>query len=230
MATLGPKESFYLELVREAWGPLTARREVRQALWVLVIGLFCVAGGAYATLVAADFTPFIAGLGFVAWSVSTLWPYREAVRAWWRVGRVHCEFAEGGLVAGEVGTIEFVVVPRRRGTVAAASLTIRAKDSRGPAAVVPWHQGLTFDAAVPSPADLDADVEGRLPVLVALDPAAPPSRFEQGWTRQWWATASLQFTDGRTWTREYPVLVYPGVAATSAMPGSATPPSSPATA
>jgi hypothetical protein len=167
-------------------------------------------------LVAADFTPFVAGLAFVGWSISTAWPYRDALRAWRQIGPVHLEFADGGLVAGEVGAFELVVRPRRGGMITTASLTIRAKDSRGAAASAPWHQGLTFDAALASLPDLVAGREVRLPVLVALDPAAPASHFERGYTRQWWATAVLQLADGRSWTREYPVLVYPGSAVTSA--------------
>lgn len=211
MPGLGSKESFYLDLVRDAWGPLTARREVRQAAWVLAIGLFCIGGGGYAMLVSADFTPFFAGLAFTGWAANTLWQYRGAVRAWRSIGPVRLEFTAGALVAGEVGTFEIVVRPRRRGTVAAAAITIWCKDSRGPSASAPWSQGLVYDADATSLPPLEAGREGRLPVLVALDPAAPPSRFERDYVRQWLCKAELTLADGRQWVREYPVLVYPGV-------------------
>jgi hypothetical protein len=219
MPALGRKESFYLDLTRDAWGPLTARREVRQAAFVLVIGIICVIGGGYATLVAGDVTPFFAGIAFVAWSTSTLWQYRAAFNSWRRIGLVHLEFPEGTLATGELGTFELVIAPRRAGTVHAASLTLWCTDARGPAAIVPWNTGLAFDAAAPFPV-LVAGQEARIPVLVALDPAAPGSWFDNP-VRQWKALARLELTDGRVWTREYPVIVVPGAAALAA----AAPPS-----
>lgn len=206
MAGFGSKEAFYRDLRRDAWAPLGSRRDVKQALLVLVIGLFCVGGGGYALLLSADITPFFAGLAFTGWGASTLWQYRGAWRAWRGIGDVALAFADDALVAGEVGTFEIVVRPRRTGVVQAASLTIWCRDSRGPAACAPWHQGLVFDADVPT-TPLARGTETRIPVLVAVDPAAPPSRFERDVVRQWCVLAELTLTDGRRWTREYPVFL-----------------------
>lgn len=228
MPGLGSKEAFYLDLIRDAWGPIPARREVRQASWVLGIGLFCVLGGGYAMLVAADFTPFFAGLAFTGWAGHTLWQYRGAFRAWRTIGPVRLEFAAGALITGELGTFELVVQPRRAGEITAASLTVWCRDSRGPTASAPWHQGLVYDAAVPPGVALARGTEARVPVLVALDPSAPPSRFERDYTRQWFVKAELRLGDGRAWEREYPVVVQSGGA--GAGPVAATPRSSPETA
>ncbi|MCU0622980.1 MAG: hypothetical protein MUF53_03840 [Gemmatimonadaceae bacterium] len=219
MAGLGSKEAFYLDLIRDAWAPLTARREVRQATWVLLIGLFCIGGGGYAMLVSADFTPFFAGLAFTGWGGHTLWQYRGALAAWWRIGPTRLEFTAGALVTGEIGTFELVVSPRRRGEITGAALTLWCRDSRGPAASSPWHQGLVYDAAIPPAVPLAPRTETRVPLLVALDPAAPPSRFERDYTRQWFATCEMVLADGRRWTREYPVVVQPGGMAVGGMAG-----------
>lgn len=207
---LGPKEEFYREHARDAWRPLTERREVKQAVTVLFLGLFAVIGGGFALVLTHDFTPFVAGIGFVAWSVSTLWAYRVPFAAWRTIGGVHLEFHDGALSVGEPGIIELVVIPRRDLTIASASLTLWAFDSRGGRVMPPFSTGVAFDAA-PSPVAATKGVELRLPVDVTLDPAAPSSRFDQGFQLQWRALARLSTSDGRVWEREYPVLVYPGV-------------------
>lgn len=207
MTSLGSKQSFYLDLIRDAWLPIPSRREVKQALWVLAIGLFCIGGGGYAMLVSADFTPFLAGIAFTGWGGHTLWQYRGLWRAWRTIGPVRLEFPAGALVVGELGTFDVVVRPRRAGEAVAAAITVWCRDSRGPAASAPWHQGLVFDAPIPPTVPLPSGAETRIAVHVALDPAAPPSRFERDYTRQWFVKAELALGDGRRWEREYPVVV-----------------------
>lgn len=207
MGALGPKESFYLEVARDEWAPILRKREVKQGMLVGGIGVFCLAVSIYALVTLKDPTPFIAGLAFTGWGLSTVWPFRGAFRAWRTIGPVHLEFAEGALVPGEAGQLEVVVRPRRGGTVRAVTLTLWARDSRGAAAVAPWDRGIAFDAVLASPT-LTPGTEWRCAVPVALDPSAPASRFEQGFQRQWRLQATLELDDGRAWAREYPVIVY----------------------
>ncbi len=219
MSSLGSKESFYLDLVRDAWSPLLKQREVRQAIFTTVVGFLIVTVGGAALFVVPDIGPFFAGFFVLGWGGTNLWQRRHLYRAWRQIGDVHLEFEDGALIAGEAGTIEIVVVPRRAGTIASASLTLWAKDSRGPAATgTTFTTGLVFDVPLPADPALVAGTESRLPIAVALDPSAPPSHFDSDYTRQWHVTASLALTDGRTWTREYPLLVYPGVLLPTAMP------------
>jgi hypothetical protein len=222
MPGLGAKEDSYVDIIRDAWKPLLSRREIRQALWSLMLGLFIVFVGVGSLFVIKipEIGPIFGGVFFIGWGASTLWSYRPQFRAWRTIGDVHLEFADGALVTGETSTLDIVVRPRRACTIGAASLMFYAKDSRGPAAIGdPWRSGLVFDAPLPSPADLPVGAETRIGTIVALEPAAPSSHFDSDYVRQWFVMAKLQTTDGREWEREYPILVYPGAQAALATMG-----------
>jgi hypothetical protein len=212
MASLGPNESFYLELVRDGWKPIPQRREIRQAFAATALGLFIVGAGIVAIVLAGlpDIGPAFLGIFVLAWGGSTLWKQRAAFRAWRLIGHVRVEFPDGALVAGVASQLDVVLVPRRGGEVRTATLTLWATDSRGPAAIGdPYRNGVAFDVDVPQPATLVARQELRLPVVIAVEPTAPASRFERDFTRQWFLLARVELADGRTWEREYPIVVYP---------------------
>lgn len=211
MGVLGPKEPFYVELARDEWGPLMRRREVRLATIATTLGGLIVLVGFAVIFLARlpDIGPAFAGVFALGWGASTLWDYRALFRAWRRIGSVHLEFADGGLIVGEPAELVFVVVPRRDVTVREATITLRCRESGGGTGAAQWYAGLVFDAVLPQPPVCPRGAETRLACPVVLDPAAPTSRFEQSSTRQWLGTARLVLDDGAVWEREYPVLVYP---------------------
>ncbi len=194
----------YRDLAVEQWGPVLRRTDVRQAVGIGLSGLVLLVVGAVTVVIMHDPTAIAAGIFFVGYGVSVLWPLRARWLAWRVIGDVSLQMSDLNIVPGDLSPCAVNIIPRRDGMVQEMTLLFEYRESRGGGGPTAWQ----VDVAVPDP-QLRPGVERAFPAEILLPPGVPPSRFDAGWTRQWTVSALVRLADGSRWERVYPVLVYP---------------------
>ncbi len=203
---LGPKTGFYRSLADELWGPVSKRTSVKQAYFWMSAGFALVIAGLVGVwFVGEGLNALVFGLLAMAAGWGTWKEHRGLWRAWRSIGDVALVGPPTQIMPGSVAEVTLRIVPRHAGRIARATLTYSCRDSRSGPAGTAWE----VDMPIADPM-LTAGVPCELVAEVVLPPGVPTSRFETGWTRQWFCASSLRLDDGREWERDYPVFVLPG--------------------
>ncbi len=201
---LGRKADVYRSLAREQWLPLTRRPQVRVAIFCAVVGLILLALAVPSILYTYDPTALWVGLLMLGHAVNELRPVWPMWVAWRRIGNVRLVVHDLNVIPGESFICTVEMTPRRDGQIREALLLLEYRDSTSGPGQTAWQVDVPL-----ADTQLHAGVTTLLTAEVILPPGVPPSRFDAGWTRQWNLSGLVRLTDGRTWERAYPVMVYP---------------------
>lgn len=174
------------------------------AIVIGVIGVALLSAGIFTVMLMRDLNALVGGMLAIGYSASVLWPERARWKSWRSIGILSLEMDDLNIVPGEISTCRIRAEPRSDGIIKEIAVVFGYRDSRGGAGASEWQ----VDFAAPDP-QLRAGVAATFIAEVMLPPGVPPSRFESGFTRQWTVTGVVTLIDGRSWQRDYPVMVYP---------------------